>query len=164
MRHLYYLTPDERVLAGKWSWISQPFVIMGFATGKISVGLMLLRIMGPNTVWRRYLVLFAISTAFVISCINVVLTYAQCSPVDALWNPSLIAEGKATCLKPSIQTDFAIFLSSKYPASCLPTRPCADDYHQAGTSSPIPSWPFSPSLSCTSSIYPSRKRSASAFC
>ncbi|TWU70622.1 hypothetical protein ED733_000770 [Metarhizium rileyi] len=112
MRHLSYLSPAEKLEAGKWSWISQPFVIMGFATGKISVGLLLLRVVWETAHWRKRMVIFAISSAFVITVINIVLTFAQCSPPEALWNPALVASGEATCLPPYIQTDFAIFLSS----------------------------------------------------
>ncbi|KAF5131100.1 hypothetical protein E5D57_007449 [Metarhizium anisopliae] len=120
MRHLFYLSPEQRLQAGKWSWVSQPFVIMGFATGKISVGLLLLRVVWETAHWRKRLVIFAISSVFVITVINIIFTFAQCSPVEALWNPALIAQGKAKCWPPSVQTDFAIFLSSTsislYPA------------------------------------------------
>ncbi|KJK82888.1 hypothetical protein H634G_02025 [Metarhizium anisopliae BRIP 53293] len=112
MRHLFYLSPEQRLQAGKWSWVSQPFVIMGFATGKISVGLLLLRVVWETAHWRKRLVIFAISSVFVITVINIIFTFAQCSPVEALWNPALIAQGKAKCWPPSVQTDFAIFLSS----------------------------------------------------
>ncbi|OAQ65152.1 hypothetical protein VFPPC_06312 [Pochonia chlamydosporia 170] len=112
MRHLFYLSPEQRIEAGKWSWVSQPFVIMGFATGKISVGLLLLRVVWETAYWRKWMVIFAIGSAFIITVINIILTFAQCSPSEALWNPGLIAEGKATCWSPSVQTNFAIFLSS----------------------------------------------------
>ncbi|KID59830.1 uncharacterized protein G6M90_00g093400 [Metarhizium brunneum] len=111
MRHLYYLTPEERTEAAKWSWISQPFHIMGFATGKISVGILILRVTGSTTFWRRRILWFAIITALLISAVNIILTFTQCSPVEALWNTQLVVEGKAKCWRSSIQTDFAIFLS-----------------------------------------------------
>lgn len=117
MRHLFYLTPDERIEAGKWSWISQPFVIMGFATGKISVGLLLLRVVWETAYWRKWMIIFAIVSAFIITVINIVLTFAQCSPPEALWNPAMIAEGKAKCWPPSVQTNFAIFLSSRFTSA-----------------------------------------------
>ncbi|EFY89839.1 hypothetical protein J3458_001505 [Metarhizium acridum] len=112
MRHLSYLSPEQRVQAGKWSWVSQPFVVMGFATGKISVGLLLLRVVWETAHWRKRIVIFAITSALVITVINIVLTFVQCSPVEALWNPALVAQAKAKCWPPSVQTDFAIFLSS----------------------------------------------------
>ena len=113
MRHLYYLSGPETIEALKWSWVSQPFVIMGFATGKISVGLLLLRIIGPNTVWRKWILYFSITTAFIFSAINVVLTFVQCTPVAGLWNPALLASGEAHCWDPSIQAHFAEFLSGE---------------------------------------------------
>jgi hypothetical protein len=124
MRHLYYLTPDERIQAGKWSWISQPFVIMGFATGKVSVGILLLRVIGStSTFWRKWILCFAVVTAFLASAVNVILTFAQCSPAEALWNPQLVVEGKAKCWPPSIQTNFAIFVSSKPACACILSFP-----------------------------------------
>ncbi|KHN94962.1 uncharacterized protein MAM_07189 [Metarhizium album ARSEF 1941] len=112
MRHQFYLSPEQRLETAKWSWISHPFVVMGFATGKVSVGLLLLRVIWDTAYWRKRLVMFAMGSAFVIAAINVVLTFVQCSPVEALWAPGLIAQGKATCWPPAVQTGFAIFLSS----------------------------------------------------
>lgn len=114
-RHLYYLTPEQTSEALRWSWIGQPWVIMGFATGKISVGLLMLRILGSSTVWRKLILFFAVGGAFVFSVLNIIFTYAQCRPVQALWDPSLLANGQATCWDPKIQTDFAIFLASTLP-------------------------------------------------
>jgi hypothetical protein len=84
--------------------------------------------------WRKRIIIFAIGSATVITVINIVLTFAQCSPVEALWNPGLVAEGKAQCWSPSIQTNFAIFLSS---TSCYHARlknSTADPLSQAGIS------------------------------
>ncbi|OAA33221.1 integral membrane protein [Moelleriella libera RCEF 2490] len=112
LRHLYYLTPEERVIAAKWGWISQPFVIMGFATGKLSVAVLLWRVVGSTTFWRKWFLCFATISALLISIVNIVLTFTQCSPVEALWNQQLLKEGQTKCLSPSIQINFAIFLSS----------------------------------------------------
>ena len=111
MRHLYYLSPAEATDALKWNWLAQPWVIMGFATGKISVGLLILRLLPPNVAWRKWIVWGAVVAAFVFSAVNVILTFAQCSPVSGLWDPTLLASGQATCWSPLIQTRFAEFLS-----------------------------------------------------
>ena len=47
-RHLYYLTPSQKEYASKLDWISQPFNIMSLATGKVSVALLILRLLGPS--------------------------------------------------------------------------------------------------------------------
>ncbi|KAK2606307.1 hypothetical protein QQS21_003238 [Conoideocrella luteorostrata] len=111
LRHLFYLTPQERVKAVKWTWICQPFVIMGFATGKLSVGILLYRVIGSTTFWRKWSLCFTVVSALVFSIVNVALTFAQCSPPSALWNPHLVETGEAKCWPPSIQTNFAIFVS-----------------------------------------------------
>lgn len=130
LRHLYYLTPEERVIAAKWGWISQPFVIMGFATGKLSVAVLLWRVVGSTTFWRKWFLCFATISALLISIVNIVLTFTQCSPVEALWNQQLLKEGQAKCLSPSIQINFAIFLSSTSTSAPLccphPSFPFAD--------------------------------------
>ena len=45
--------------------------------------------------------------------IAVILTFAQCRPVSALWNPELTALGMATCWPPHRQSDFSIFTGSE---------------------------------------------------
>ena len=45
-RHLYYLTPEQALKAVKWSWISEPWGVFLFATGKAAVAILTLRIMG----------------------------------------------------------------------------------------------------------------------
>ncbi|TVY88369.1 hypothetical protein LAWI1_G008055 [Lachnellula willkommii] len=53
-RHVYYLTKEEIPNAAKWSWISQPWGVFLFAPGKAAVAFLILRIMGPNTFWRKW--------------------------------------------------------------------------------------------------------------
>lgn len=112
IRHLYYLDQRERVRAIKWHWMCHPFVVMGFATGKLSVGVLLWRVVGSTTFWRKWSLCFAVMTAFVLSIVAIALTFAQCSPPRALWEQSLVAQGKATCWSPTIIVNFSIFLSS----------------------------------------------------
>jgi len=111
-RHLFYLTPPEQMLAVEYNWATQPWGIFGFATGKISVALLILRIMGPNSVWRKWMLYLSIVSVFIINALGCILTFVQCSPSYALWNPQLVATGQATCWDPKVQSDYAIFLSS----------------------------------------------------
>ncbi|KAG5948797.1 hypothetical protein E4U53_006148 [Claviceps sorghi] len=111
LRHIYYLGQDERVQMLKWTWICQPFVVMGFAMGKLSIGVLLYRVVGSASFWRKWLLCVALALALLFSVITVALTYAQCSRLEALWNRALVAEGKATCWSPTVQLTFALFLS-----------------------------------------------------
>lgn len=112
LRHIYYVDKNDRVRTAKWTFLCQPFVIMGFATGKLSIGVLLWRVVGSTSFWRKWSLCFAVVSALVFSVVAIVLTYAQCSPSEALWNPALLAEGKATCWSPTVPMRFALFLCS----------------------------------------------------
>ena len=109
-RHLFYLSPQQQLQAVKYNWISQPWGIFGFATGKISVALLILRIMGPNTIWRKWILYGCMASVLVINAIGSILTFVQCNPPRALWTPTIHAH----CWNPKVQSDYAIFLSSEF--------------------------------------------------
>ena len=88
-RHLYYLTPVEQTLAFKFNWLSQPWAIFAFATGKVSVALLILRLIPPNNPWIKWLLYFVIVTVLVFDALGVIITFAQCNPVYALWTLGL---------------------------------------------------------------------------
>lgn len=104
-RHIAYLTPEQVSHCLKYIWISQPLGILASAFGKCSVAQFILRLIGPNAVWRRRC-LWAASGLTLASCIVAVgLTLGQCQPTRALWD---IVPG-AKCWNPSIDTDFSVF-------------------------------------------------------
>jgi len=106
-RHLYYLSPAELVMVQKFTWIAQGFSIFALATAKISVSLLLLKIIGPATVWRKRILWFNM-VFFMLQCIvSVAIIFGQCRPMRALWEP---VPG-AHCLNPKVQTNFAIAAS-----------------------------------------------------
>ena len=111
LRHLYSLTPAEVSRALRFNWLTQPFVVMGFVFGKISVALLLLRIIGPNTVWRKWILYFLMVTAFIFNLLQTIFTFEQCTPTRALWEPVLLETGEAHCWNPAIYSDFGIFTS-----------------------------------------------------
>ena len=106
-QHQYYLSHDQLILATKISWIAQPFAIMALATGKISVAFLILRISGTN-VWRKAFLNFTMISNFCVCALASIVTYAQCSPANALWTH------KGKCWKPEKQTTIAVFTGSKY--------------------------------------------------
>ena len=104
------MVPTEAVRVSRLNWIIQPFVIIALATGKISVAFLILRIMGKSR-WRRvFLIYFAMGGSFVFCSVAIILTFAQCRPVEALWNPSLVLTGKAKCWPPMRQSNFSVFV------------------------------------------------------
>jgi hypothetical protein len=113
LRHLFYLEPEEQALVVKYNWITQPWCIFGFATGKISVALLILRLIGPNTFWRKWTLYGSMITVFIFNVLACILTFVQCDPPRALWEPQLIATGQAKCWDSRIQSDYAIFSTCK---------------------------------------------------
>lgn len=113
LRHLFYLQPEQQALAVKYNWITQPWAIFGFATGKISVALLILRLIGPNTVWRKWILYVSMVSVLIFNSVDCIITFAQCDPPRALWTPELIVSGEAKCWDSTVQADYAIFLSGE---------------------------------------------------
>ena len=109
-RHLYYLTPSEIEYTTRVTWIENPIGIMAVVTAKISVAFLILRIMGPSTVWRKWSLYVCIILNFIIAVLACILTFVQCNPPRALWEPPSQVPG-AKCWNPKHQADYAIFSS-----------------------------------------------------
>jgi hypothetical protein len=76
------MDPAQERKAIRINWITQPFAIMSLATGKVSVALLIMRIMGKST-WRRAFLIWAAMAGSVLFCsIAIILTFAQCRPVQ----------------------------------------------------------------------------------
>lgn len=108
-RHSYYLNPGELSSVVRLNWVIQPFHIMALATGKISVAFLIIRIMGKST-WRRRFLYFSMISNFLFCSLAIIFTFAQCKPVQALWDPMV----KAKCWRPESQSHFSTFVGSKY--------------------------------------------------
>lgn len=109
-RHLYYLTDEVAKHVTRLNWIAQPFGIIALATGKLAVGFLLLRLIPPNTKWRRRIVWVLMSITMIANSISVILTFTQCRDVAALWDPTVHAVTQ--CWDPKIQSDFSTFTGS----------------------------------------------------
>ncbi|KAI1140005.1 hypothetical protein F5Y05DRAFT_376844 [Hypoxylon sp. FL0543] len=109
-RHVYYLREKEVEYVLKLNYIAQPFGIVSVGTGKIAVGLTILRILGSTSKWRRRCLWALMIFTGVITVATAVFTFTQCRIPAALWQPSLRAA--ASCYDPSIQSNFSIFSAS----------------------------------------------------
>ncbi|KAL8891321.1 MAG: hypothetical protein Q9215_001644 [Flavoplaca cf. flavocitrina] len=98
-RHMFYLKPPQLSHAGELNAISRSLCVLGIGIGKVSVAFLIERFAGPSK-WRKYL-LRSISISILVSALlTVILFYAQCQPVQALWDKSLLKAGKAKCWDP----------------------------------------------------------------
>ena len=82
---------------------------MALPFAKASISLLLLKIIGPNTTWRKWFLWGNMGVFFLLSVLASLFNYVQCNPPRALWEhvPGAI------CWKSTVQPDFAIFVSCK---------------------------------------------------
>ncbi|KAL2048480.1 hypothetical protein N7G274_000392 [Stereocaulon virgatum] len=112
-RHLYYLDPPQIEYATKVTWIENPLGIMAVTTAKMSVAFLILRLIGPSTVWRKWSLYTSIVLTFIVGALACILTFVQCNPPRALWKPPSQVPG-AKCWNPKRQADYAIFSSAYF--------------------------------------------------
>ncbi|OAQ73581.1 hypothetical protein VFPPC_01265 [Pochonia chlamydosporia 170] len=115
--------PDNVATVLLLNWLSQPFGIIGVACGKISVAALLLQIIELTELrWHRlFLWIVPITLAALIAISCSVLTFAQCSPANALWDKRV--EGK--CIDPHVMAGFGTFTGSynTFADACLAIIP-----------------------------------------
>lgn len=73
--------------------------MFSIAIGKISVAFLIERLAGPRD-WRKWLLRGISITVFVSAVITFTLFYAQCQPVEAIWDKSMIKNGTGSCWDP----------------------------------------------------------------
>lgn len=104
-RHLYYLQADEMKEILKWNYILQCWGLLAFIPAKVSVGLLINRIMRPFRGWRFSVLVVSLALVAIINTIDAIVTYVQCNPPRALWDKSIT---DAECWAPHIQADIAL--------------------------------------------------------
>lgn len=113
-RHTIYILLDKgfgglETLARLW-YIAQPFAIMAIAVGRISVAILILRIMGLASKWRKIFLYFTIISTFVMSSAASILIFLACNPPKALWNPLI----KAKCWDVNVVNYIGIAASGRF--------------------------------------------------
>ncbi|CAG8948675.1 hypothetical protein HYFRA_00001795 [Hymenoscyphus fraxineus] len=107
-KHVFALEPSKVPGLLKYNFISQAFGITAPALGKVSVGFLMVRIMGPRDRWQRLLLYCSLAVYGVFSALIVIFTYAQCNPTSALWD----GNPEAKCWNRKVFSDIAIAQSS----------------------------------------------------
>ena len=82
-------------------YIVSPLQTMAVCMAKVSVALLLLRIVGFST-WRRWTLYGCIVLSFIIGVTLSITIFLQCSPPRALWNDTVPARCWSTVAKQSI--------------------------------------------------------------
>lgn len=109
-RHMFYLEPAEMKRAVRLIYIAQPWGIMSVAFGKISAGLLIMRILSKTHKKMRISIWVMIVITAIANIVSAVTTFTQCDPPAALWDAALRAT--ADCWDPSVQNNYNIFTSS----------------------------------------------------
>ena len=110
-RHIYYLNPVQLEIILRYFTINQPFAIMSSAFGKASVAILILRIIGPNTFWRKWFLYINLGLYMLISALCSIFAFVRCSPVRALWEVQLLPTAK--CWSNTSWIGVSIFQSCK---------------------------------------------------
>lgn len=87
-RHVFYLDPHpaQKSHVLELNWVSQTFCIAAFATGKVSVALLIYRLQGPSRKRTWFLIFCAVSS--ILMAFGLIYSLmGQCSPPSALWVP-----------------------------------------------------------------------------
>lgn len=103
LRHTVYINPSNLEQIGINSFIIQVLGIFAFGSAKVSVGCMILRLLPPSSKWRKWSVRIIIWFTFLFNIANMIITFAQCSPPRALWEPTI----PHTCWDPEVQLKIA---------------------------------------------------------
>lgn len=110
---MYYLTPPELVGAFELNTISRSLCVLSIGFGKMLVAFLIERIAPPGS--KRKWLLRGISSSIVITgFITFVLFYAQCRPVQEVWDKSLIVKGLGSCLDPKAINTWNMVIASKF--------------------------------------------------
>ena len=109
-RHPYYLGPQETSKAIRWSTIAFIPGVLSFTVPKISVAILLARLLNPTK--RQKIFMYSLSIVVNIGgCIAVALLWQQCKPSSGLWDPTVAA----TCWSPDVLIDYTIAHGGRDP-------------------------------------------------
>ena len=102
-RHPYYLGPQQTSMAVRWSTRAFTAGVLAFAVPKLSVTILLTRLLNPRKS-QIYIMYFLSSLTILGSILAVLFLWLQCRPTEGLWDPSIHAK----CWAPLVLPHFAI--------------------------------------------------------
>lgn len=108
-RHLRDVPQERLSKVALLNYVMQDVGIFSYVTGKASVGFLILRFLGPKSIWRKWTIWTVMIFTLIVNSINCIITFAQCDPPRALWEHGVTAH----CWNPQVQEGFAIFQSSE---------------------------------------------------
>jgi len=97
-RHNHYVNPPDTVQAEKYLFLSQPFFPWALVFAKISIAVMLLRILGESLVWRWFLYLMIVFQVLIAATMNG-FQLSLCAPISAVWDHTV---ANPVCMSPTV--------------------------------------------------------------
>jgi hypothetical protein len=149
-QHAAYIDPPNLINAVQWIWLSTPFSTMSACFGKVSIALLLMRILGTRNKGYTIFLWVLIVLLVLVNIFLSVVTFAQCAPVTWLWdqlNPA--ATYKGTCWNSNIQKYYGYFQGGESIFQHRLSHSLMEIQHSRP--SPISSWLFYPSSSSRTS-------------
>ncbi|MCJ1311799.1 hypothetical protein MMC25_005472 [Agyrium rufum] len=86
----------------KANWESQTPGILASIVARISIAVLLLRLFNRKE-WFRWYIYVVTAAQTLVECLLIIVIWAQCKPVEALWNQAIPHK----CWNPKIETDIA---------------------------------------------------------
>jgi hypothetical protein len=86
--HKMYLTPSNAIEAAKWSTLTITPNVLATMMARISLCVLMMRIVGRNKLYRGFLIAVIVGTC-VVGTLTVLNTYITCQPVAKMWNAPL---------------------------------------------------------------------------
>jgi hypothetical protein len=109
-RHVYYIPPQNYEPFLKWVFILQSFTFFTLAFAKGSLVLLIVRLMGPEGIWRKRLLWAHMLFFFIITILSTIFDLVACKPLKAMWIPDLPG---ASCWPLAVNKNWAIAISGK---------------------------------------------------
>jgi hypothetical protein len=121
-KHAYTLDLETVRMVGFINSVSFVFGIISFVVPKLAVAALLNRILVPSF-WQKTWLWIVTGTGTAISTVAIIVPFTMCNPTRALWDISLVMEGKATCRDVWILIHYAIFTGGEhFPCLILRAR------------------------------------------
>lgn len=109
-RHTYYLTPEQQLSAIKYNWIANVLIVIPLCTGKVSVALLIQRLLPPNSGKQKWFLWFISGSLSLVIIFVVIVILCQCRPIESLWNPTIT---DAKCWDAEVVGNWNLFAGSK---------------------------------------------------
>lgn len=105
---MYYLSEDAVVKALEYNFMLRATVILSYASGKASIGALILRLIRRQNMWQKWAVWILVIFTAIVNILNCIFNFVQCHPVSANWD--LRIRSHATCWDGRAQLKFAYFM------------------------------------------------------